>query len=91
MMTQNQYHRSIGQAIRRYRKKKQWSIEQLAEKANLHHNYVGELERGEKQPSFFTFHKIVFTLDIEVKQFFEQVETNVNMEQLIVDGLDGSE
>ncbi len=48
----------LGRAIRKYRKRAQLSIEALAEKADLHHNYVGELERGEKAASIDTLVKI---------------------------------
>jgi len=34
------------------------SIETLAERADLHHNYVGEIERGEKAASVDTLVKI---------------------------------
>ncbi|MDA2934831.1 helix-turn-helix domain-containing protein [Acidobacteria bacterium AH-259-D05] len=46
--------RKIGQRIREARKEKGISQEQLAERSNLSHTYVGRLERGEKQPSLDT-------------------------------------
>jgi transcriptional regulator with XRE-family HTH domain len=52
-------HRKIvGLAIRRYRTRASLSIEQLAEAADLHHNYIGEIERGEKAASIDTLVKI---------------------------------
>ncbi len=58
-------HREVlGQAIRKYRKRAGLSIEELAEKADLHHNYVGELERGEKAASIDTLVKIAKGLRI---------------------------
>ena len=38
----------IGDRIRAYRNQKGWSQEYLAEKADVHHTYIGQLERGEK-------------------------------------------
>ena len=38
----------IGDRIRAYRNQKGWSQEYLAEKAEVHHTYIGQLERGEK-------------------------------------------
>ena len=38
----------IGERLRAYRIQKGWSQEILAEKAELHHTYIGQLERGEK-------------------------------------------
>lgn len=39
----------IGDRIRAYRNQKGWSQEYLAEKAEVHHTYIGQLERGEKK------------------------------------------
>ena len=40
------------------------SQEKLAEKADLHHNYVGELERGEKAATIDTLVKIAKALGV---------------------------
>ena len=41
----------LGQRIREQRRKKGWTMDKLAEKADLSVNYVGDLERGVKAPS----------------------------------------
>ena len=41
----------LGQRIREQRRKKGWTMDKLAEKADLSVNYVGDLERGVKTPS----------------------------------------
>jgi transcriptional regulator with XRE-family HTH domain len=40
--------RKVGRRIRELRQKKGWSQERLAEEANLHRTYIGQVERGEK-------------------------------------------
>ena len=40
----------LGQRIREQRRKKGWTMDKLAEKADLSVNYVGDLERGVKTP-----------------------------------------
>jgi transcriptional regulator with XRE-family HTH domain len=40
------------------------SIEALAERADLHHNYIGEVERGEKAASLDSLVKIAKGLRI---------------------------
>ena len=42
------HRRRLGEQIRKRRKELALSQEQLAERANCHRNYVGSLERGEK-------------------------------------------
>ena len=67
-------HRKIlGQTIRKFRVKAGWSIEQLAEKADLHHNYVGELERGEKAASIDTLVKIASGLEVEAWKLLKRL------------------
>ena len=45
----------IGDRIRAYRNQKGWSQEYLAEKADVHHTYIGQLERSEKSPGRWVF------------------------------------
>ena len=63
-----QEHRKVlGRAIRRHRARRKVSQEKLAELADLHHNYVGELERGEKAASIDVLVKIARALRIRVR------------------------
>ena len=55
---------SIGENIRRYRKKRKWRQEDLAEKVDLSVNYISLLERGEKIPALDTFIEIVNVLGV---------------------------
>ena len=43
-----QHRKLLGAAVREHRKKSGLTQEKLAERADLHPNYVGEVERGEK-------------------------------------------
>jgi len=43
------------------------SQEALAERADLHHNYVGELERGEKAATVDTLLKIAKALGVKAR------------------------
>ena len=57
----------LGRTIRRHRARRKVSQEKLAELADLHHNYVGELERGEKAASIDVLVKITRALRIRVR------------------------
>jgi len=57
----------LGRTIRHRRNRINISQEKLAELADLHHNYVGELERGEKAASIDVLVKIAKALRIRVR------------------------
>jgi transcriptional regulator with XRE-family HTH domain len=64
-------HRKIvGNAIREARKAAALSQEALAEKADLHHNYIGEVERGEKTISVDALMRIAGSLKVSISRFF---------------------
>jgi transcriptional regulator with XRE-family HTH domain len=56
--------KALGREIRRHRKQAKLSQEQLAERAGLHRNYVGYLERGERNSSATTLFQIARALGI---------------------------
>lgn len=60
-------HRAIvGEAVRRARKKAALSQEALAERADLHPNYVGEIERGETNISLDVIVRLAAALETRV-------------------------
>lgn len=65
----------VGNRIRMHRQKKNLSQEKLAEYSNLHHTYIGQLERGEKTPSIDTLYKIAKGLDIPLTALLADIET----------------
>lgn len=67
MLRKRKHHKILGEAIRSYRKRAGLSQEQMAEKADLHHNYVGEIERGEKVASIDTLIKIARAVGVRVR------------------------
>lgn len=54
----------FGQRLREQRIKQNLTMEQLAEKANLSPNFVGTIERGEKEPGLATIVSLLNALDI---------------------------
>ena len=67
----------IGDRIRAYRNQKGWSQEYLAEKADVHHTYIGQLERGEKNATIESISKIDGALGVSLSRLFE----NISIEQ----------
>ncbi len=72
----------MGERIRALRKERGWSQEELGEKADLHHTYVGAVERGEKNASIDTLDKITAALGIEMVDLFTFVQGQVDVEKL---------
>jgi transcriptional regulator with XRE-family HTH domain len=58
----------LGEKVRRARKKAGLTQEQLAEMADLHFSYIGQVERGEKNPSLKSLTKIANALGVAVAQ-----------------------
>ncbi|HEX4182983.1 MAG TPA: helix-turn-helix transcriptional regulator [Caulobacteraceae bacterium] len=56
--------KALGREIRRHRRAKKLSQEQLAERAGLHRNYIGYLERGENSARIVTLFQITDALGI---------------------------
>lgn len=63
----------IGRRIRGFRKQKKLSQEALAEKCDLHPTYIGQLERGEKNPTVESVMKIAVGLGIPIEQLFANI------------------
>lgn len=63
----------IGLRIRKYRKELKLTQEQLSQKCGLHSTYIGQIERGEKNPSIESIFKICKALSLNVTTLFEKV------------------
>jgi transcriptional regulator with XRE-family HTH domain len=60
-------YRVLGEAVRAKRKKARLSQEQLAEKADLTRNYIGDIERAEKKITVETLAKLAKALKCRVR------------------------
>jgi transcriptional regulator with XRE-family HTH domain len=61
-------YRILGEAVRVKRKKARLSQEQLAEKADLTRNYIGDIERAEKKITLETLAKLAKALKCRVRE-----------------------
>lgn len=66
----------IGKRIRIYRNAKGYTQEMLAERAECHTTYIGQLERGEKNATIESISKIAAALEISLSRLFEMSEEN---------------
>ncbi|MBE3569982.1 MAG: helix-turn-helix transcriptional regulator [Bacillales bacterium] len=71
----------IGERIRTFRKEKGLSQEELADIANLHATYIGQLERGEKNATLESIEKVAKALEISLEDLFRSIHPNPNSQE----------
>lgn len=63
----------IGEAVFKYRQKAKISQEALAEKADVHPNYIGRIERGECSATIEILLKIANCLSVPLYKLFLKI------------------
>lgn len=58
----------FGQRIRELRKARSFSQEQLAELTGFHRNYIGMIERGERNPALVNIEIFANTFEISLSE-----------------------
>ena len=66
-------NKQLGYRIRYLRQQKGLSIESLAFEAEINRNYLGDLERGTRNPTLVVLNKIAKALDIDLSVLFEGI------------------
>lgn len=60
----------FGEKVRRLRKERGFSQEELAYRADLHRTYIGMIERAEKNITLINIEKIANALEIKIENLF---------------------
>lgn len=66
----------VGKQIRRFRLERGLTIEELAFRAHLHPSYLGDIERGTRNPSLLNLKKIAESLSKPVGSLFDGSRSN---------------
>ena len=66
--------KKIGALISINRKAKNISQEELADVSGLHPDYIGKIERGERNPSLSTLLRVLDSLSVRYSSFFKELE-----------------
>lgn len=62
----------VGRNVRRWRKARKLTQEQLASEADLDLRYLGGVERGEHNPSVAVLGKLAAVLNVHPSKFFDE-------------------
>ncbi len=71
-MAAEDIYQSIGKNIRGARGQRGWTQEQLAEKANIHPAFLGQIERGIKKPSLKTLKQVADALGLKAGDLLDE-------------------
>lgn len=61
----------LGDKIRVERTRREYSQEELAEKAGVHRTYIGMIERGEKNITILNLAKVALALRLRVRDLVD--------------------
>ena len=73
MAKAQKYRKVLRENIRSHRRKLGWSQIKLAEKSDLHHNYIGDIERGEENVSVDALMRIATAMKIGLSDLVKGV------------------
>ncbi len=68
------YKKIIGEEIGQYRREKGFSQETLAASSDMHPDYIGKIERGERSPSLMSLLRILDELKVNYGEFFDKID-----------------
>lgn len=64
----------FGENVRKRREEREWTQEQLAEKADLDQTFISGIERGARNPTIITINKLSKALKTSVSGLCEGIE-----------------
>ena len=65
--------KAVGRRVRELRHSLGVSQEELAGRANLHRNYIGSIERGERDVGVVALGRLATALGVSLQEFFAPV------------------
>jgi transcriptional regulator with XRE-family HTH domain len=65
--------RAFGKRVRALREARDWSQETMGEACDLHWTYIGQVERGERNPGIQSVYKIAKGLKITMAELMKDV------------------
>ena len=72
----------LGRRIRNLRNLKGWTQQELGNHADVNYKFIGEIERGQQNPSFNVLVKIASALEIELPELFRFEHEILNRKEI---------
>jgi transcriptional regulator with XRE-family HTH domain len=66
--------RQFGERVRALRKRKDWSLEELAERAKMHVTYLSSIERGYRNPTLNVLAAVASALEVSLSSLVKSIE-----------------
>lgn len=66
---------ALGLSVKTFREQKGLTQERLAEMADIHTSYIGQIERGWRYPSLKTLFKIADALEVKILELFKAIDS----------------
>lgn len=63
----------VGRNLKRLRKEKGWSQEDLAFECGLHRTYISGIERGARNPTVLILARLARTLNVPAAEFLTEI------------------
>lgn len=65
---------AFGETVRKFRIARGLSQEKLAERANIHRTYIGDVERGLRNIALVNMHRIASALGVPLSSLISEME-----------------
>ncbi|MFH1624777.1 MAG: helix-turn-helix transcriptional regulator [Pseudomonadota bacterium] len=72
----------LGRRIRALRNARSWTQQELGNRADINYKFLGEIERGEQNPSFNILVKIGAALEVELPELFRFEQEMLNRKEI---------
>ncbi len=72
----------LGRRIRTLRTQNGWTQEELGERADINYKFLGEIERGQQNPSFGILTRIASALRVDLPELFRFEHETANRQEI---------